>query len=125
MRDREWLVGDKCSYADLSFLTWAAIAPNILNTTHEEIDTEYPNYGAWLKKMNKRPSVIDMLKEKEVIAPPEKRYQLDHKIDDEQKKKMDEEVKLAKRGSNECGNGVSNGGSGTSNGYRPGETCTS
>ena len=61
---KEYLVGDKCSYADLSFIPWAVVAPMILG---EEFDfaAEYPNYHAWLERLLARPAVKKVLKDKE------------------------------------------------------------
>lgn len=54
-----WLVGDKCTYADLSFVTWSQIGEGVLkevgrNTSLEE---RYPRYAAWMARMVERPAV--------------------------------------------------------------------
>ena len=50
----EWLVGDKCTFADLSFVTWANIGGKM---DGGKSAGKYPAYDAWLAKLNDRPSV--------------------------------------------------------------------
>lgn len=54
--DGPWLVGNKLSYADLSFFMWQMMGP--MGCTKEEYDPEaYPNVKGWLERMNARESV--------------------------------------------------------------------
>jgi glutathione S-transferase len=58
LEGKEWLVGDKCTYADLSFYMWHIILP--LSMVFPEGETPlsaYPNVLAWHKRMAERPSV--------------------------------------------------------------------
>ncbi|KAL9097269.1 MAG: hypothetical protein Q9165_000696 [Trypethelium subeluteriae] len=60
LEGKEWLVGDKCTYADLSFVAWnAAIDFFMKGRPKEEWDpqTKYPNFARWQKSMLARPSV--------------------------------------------------------------------
>ena len=61
LEGKEYLVGDKCTYADLSFIPWAAIGSRLF--AQEKIDPEkdYPNYHAWLKRLHARPAVVKIL----------------------------------------------------------------
>ncbi|KAF2153571.1 glutathione S-transferase, partial [Myriangium duriaei CBS 260.36] len=53
-----WLVGDKCTYADLSFVTWAGVAKGLLVELHLEQKLEdYPRYTKWLERLGERPAV--------------------------------------------------------------------
>lgn len=54
-----WLVGDKCTYADLSFVTWAGIGEGVLKEVGklDGIAEKYPKYTAWLKALAERPEV--------------------------------------------------------------------
>ncbi|KAL2060942.1 hypothetical protein VTL71DRAFT_8994 [Oculimacula yallundae] len=63
----EWLVGDKCTIADLSFVTWDLMVPFIFGDEASKFDIEkkYPNYFAWNKKLMERPSVQKILKDKQ------------------------------------------------------------
>jgi len=64
LEGKEYLVGDKCTYADLSFVTWAAFAP--VAAGPHKIDWEaYPNYKAWLDRLNSRPAVKKVLEDKQ------------------------------------------------------------
>ena len=63
LEGKEYLVGDKCTYADLSFVTWYAIA-NYAAGPHK-IDWEaYPNYKAWMDRLSSRPAVKKVMEEK-------------------------------------------------------------
>lgn len=52
---KQWLVGDKCTYADLSFVPWYEIVPKLLKDN--DFETKYPNYSKWMAAMNDRESV--------------------------------------------------------------------
>ncbi|KAI9041808.1 uncharacterized protein KD926_006532 [Aspergillus affinis] len=54
LKTREWLVGDKCTYADLSFIAWQRWAPRYGG---EDIYKKFPGVGAWIERMKTRPSV--------------------------------------------------------------------
>lgn len=60
--DGPWLVGDKFSYADLSFINWQYGAQKAL--PKEEFDPEqYPHVKDWLDRMAKRPAIKKILDE--------------------------------------------------------------
>ena len=47
LKDREWLVGGKCTIADLSFITWNNAAINVSLKDFEGFDVEkYPAFHA-------------------------------------------------------------------------------
>ncbi|KAI4157727.1 MAG: hypothetical protein LQ342_008066 [Letrouitia transgressa] len=92
LSDKEYLVGGKCSYADLSFLTWCNIAPGILGADAEEVKQENPHYAAWMGRLLARPAVQKTLKDKERLAPPDKKYKLDHRVDEEEQKAIVEKT---------------------------------
>ena len=52
-----WLVGDKLTYADLSFVTWAGTGDGILKELGkaEGMDEKYPDYTRWMNAMRERP----------------------------------------------------------------------
>jgi glutathione S-transferase len=55
LEGRQYLVGDKCTYADLSFVTWAE---NGAFFAGDKIDlTKYKNFSAWLQRLKERESV--------------------------------------------------------------------
>jgi glutathione S-transferase len=56
LKTREWLVGDKCTYADLCFLPWQRWASKY-GTDGENLDKDFPHVAQWFKKLSDRPSV--------------------------------------------------------------------
>lgn len=58
--DGPWLVGNRLSYADLSFITWQKAAERILGDDYNE--TDFPTVAAWLNKMVSRPAVVKVYK---------------------------------------------------------------
>ncbi|KAJ5112866.1 glutathione S-transferase [Penicillium angulare] len=58
-----WLVGDKCTYADLSFVTWASIGEGLLHELNraDGLEEKYPRYTAWLASLKKREKVAKCL----------------------------------------------------------------
>lgn len=59
LEGKEYLVGDKVTIADLSFLTWDALIPWIFGDEMKDLDLEkkYPNWHAWDQRMRARPAV--------------------------------------------------------------------
>ncbi|KAI8663347.1 hypothetical protein NCS57_00935300 [Fusarium keratoplasticum] len=62
LKDREYLVGDKCTYADLCFVPWnrvALFAPFFKDTLWDRyrIEERFPNFLAWHRRLSSRPSV--------------------------------------------------------------------
>ncbi|KAF7590235.1 glutathione S- transferase, nitrogen catabolite repression regulator [Aspergillus hancockii] len=56
LKTREWLVGDKCTYADLCFLPWQRWASRYA-TDGEYLDRDFPHVAEWFKRLIERPSV--------------------------------------------------------------------
>ena len=55
LEGKDWLVGEKCTYADLSFVTWAEVGKGLLAQLGKlEILNKYPNYQRWMAVMNER-----------------------------------------------------------------------
>ena len=57
LRGKKWLVGDKCTFADLSFLPWHGIVPAIWKDEKLDIAGKYPDYHRWTEEMSARPAV--------------------------------------------------------------------
>ncbi|KAE8167856.1 glutathione S-transferase Ure2-like protein [Aspergillus tamarii] len=56
LETRQWLVGDKLSYADFAFVAWQNGAKSML--ADEGFDSDkFPHVAAWLERMNSRPTV--------------------------------------------------------------------
>jgi glutathione S-transferase len=60
LETREWLVGHKCSYADIAFLPWFDLVSRNLKD-HVDIYQEFPRIGDWLSKIKSRPAVSKTL----------------------------------------------------------------
>lgn len=59
---QDWLVGDKCTYADLSFVAWQRWGPRYGG---EDLYEKFPNVGAWMKRMESRPSVAKVYQDQD------------------------------------------------------------
>lgn len=69
---REWLVGGKYSYADVSFVTWyEAVVPRTVADAFD-ISEDFPNLQAWLDRIKARPAVAKVLKAKAALAAQKK-----------------------------------------------------
>ncbi|KAL3470509.1 glutathione S-transferase [Aspergillus californicus] len=66
LKGRQYLVGDKCTVADLSFVTWDLMIPWIFGEETEaiEIQKNYPDYYAWHQRLISRPHVAKVLADK-------------------------------------------------------------
>lgn len=58
---RDWLVGDKCTYADLAYVSWNAVMPMFLGQRPEWNIDDYPNFKRWNEAMLARPAVVKAL----------------------------------------------------------------
>ncbi|ETS77987.1 hypothetical protein PFICI_10049 [Pestalotiopsis fici W106-1] len=57
-----WLVGDKCTYADLAFVTWAHLGYGLLKQLNKLDQIEkYEKYAAWIKSLESRETVKKVL----------------------------------------------------------------
>ncbi|CAD6581305.1 MAG: hypothetical protein ASARMPRED_000578 [Alectoria sarmentosa] len=62
LANRDWLVGDKCTYADLSFVMWNAQIAFILKDAKDAWDpADYPYFTRWQDAMLARHSVKHVL----------------------------------------------------------------
>ena len=70
LKGKEWLVGDKCTYADLAFVMWNTSIDYIMSTGPVEWNSsEYPNFKRWQEAMLARESVkkvVSVRQEKEL-----------------------------------------------------------
>ncbi|KAK2596762.1 hypothetical protein QQS21_006157 [Conoideocrella luteorostrata] len=59
LEGREYLVGDKFTYADLAFLPWDRVIQGFSKTLWDEaeVDKKYPNFVAWHNRIGARPAV--------------------------------------------------------------------
>jgi glutathione S-transferase len=53
-----WLVGDKMTYADLSFVTWAWIGDGLMKELGKPaLGSSFPEYGKWMQRMEEGEAV--------------------------------------------------------------------
>ncbi|KAM0304945.1 hypothetical protein ACHAO8_011336 [Botrytis cinerea] len=73
---KEYLVGDKVTFADLAFVPWywgaeglEPVSPGLMKGLKEDL----PNFKAWLERLSARPSVQKaVVHRKQLSAPPKK-----------------------------------------------------
>lgn len=65
----EYLVGNKYTYADLSFIPWNMLLPFIFedgsDAFHAQVEKELPHYWAWWQRCFNRPAVQKMKKDRD------------------------------------------------------------
>ena len=61
---KEYLVGNKCTYADLAFVSWYQALPYLMGEDKFDFAGEYPNWHAWMERLVARPSVQKVTKDK-------------------------------------------------------------
>ena len=66
LQKHEYLVGDKCTFADLSFITWAQIVPGL--TAGQDVTSKHKAYTAWYEKITSRPAVKKVLEDKASVS---------------------------------------------------------
>ncbi|KAI1357857.1 thioredoxin-like protein [Xylaria arbuscula] len=60
-----WLVGDKCTVADLSWFIWEQIIGFLFARVGHTIEEgKYPHYEAWYKKIEERPSAQHAIRQR-------------------------------------------------------------
>ncbi|KAH9810468.1 glutathione S-transferase [Melampsora americana] len=62
---QEWLIGEKFTIADLSFIPWHFAAIKILDGT--DFSKEYPALDKWFKKMTERPAIKKVWNERNAL----------------------------------------------------------
>lgn len=67
LRKQSYLVGDKCTIADLAFITWDIMIPYICEgeAFMETLSEDFPYWTAWHKRLLERPAVERALKKKQ------------------------------------------------------------
>lgn len=66
---KEYLVGDKCTIADLIFVMWDYVSPYFFGEEYAtmELDKKYPKYWAWRERLMARPAVKKVLADKMAV----------------------------------------------------------
>ena len=58
---KDWLVGGKCSAADLSYVPFHSKLDFIMRDAKPDVEKEFPNVEAWFKRMMERETVQKMM----------------------------------------------------------------
>jgi glutathione S-transferase len=59
-----WLVGDKMTYADLSFVTWAWIGDGLMKELgNPALGSSFPEYVKWMQRMEEE-DVVKSIKDR-------------------------------------------------------------
>lgn len=56
LEGKEWLVGDKMTFADLAWVPYNSLLPLFFECAPEEALHDYPNVNAWHERMTSRAS---------------------------------------------------------------------
>lgn len=65
LADKEWLVGGKCSAADLSYVPFHSKLDFIMTEAAPDVEKDFPNVDAWYKRMLERDTVQKILKDRD------------------------------------------------------------
>jgi len=60
---KEYLVGEKCSYANLAFVPWQVWVPRFVGDAFDPAK-EFPNVQAWLDRLTSRPGAEAIIRER-------------------------------------------------------------
>lgn len=63
LAEKEWLVGGKCSAADLSFVPFHSKLGFTMGEAAPDVEKDFPNVHAWYKRMLERDAVQKMLRD--------------------------------------------------------------
>jgi len=66
--NQKWLVGDKCTYADISFVTWF-LNVDFATGKGSAWKEDYPVMSEWLDRLHARPAVKKIIDWKAEMAP--------------------------------------------------------
>ena len=65
LKDKDWLVGGKCSFADLAFVPWYGMVSFVDQESTLHLDKECPHYAKWMKALLDRPAVKKVMADKQ------------------------------------------------------------
>ncbi|KAI1822648.1 glutathione transferase [Xylaria intraflava] len=67
LKDREWLVGDKMTYADMAFVPYNYALHLLLKKPETEVFGDYPNVAAWHERLISRTSWARAIEVREAL----------------------------------------------------------
>ncbi|KAI9657255.1 MAG: glutathione S- transferase, nitrogen catabolite repression regulator [Alyxoria varia] len=59
-----WLVGDKCTYADVAFVSWNSIIPFLWPEEGQNVVDAHPNFKKWHEALMARPAIAKVLQDR-------------------------------------------------------------
>ena len=65
LANKEWLIGDKCSAADLSYVPFHSKLDFIMREAAPDVERDFPNVDAWYKRMLQRGTVQKVLNDRD------------------------------------------------------------
>lgn len=65
LANKEWLIGDKCSAADLSYVPFHSKLEFIMREAAPDVERDFPNVDAWYKRMLQRGTVQKILNDRD------------------------------------------------------------
>ena len=65
LKGKDWLVGGKCTFADLAFVPWYGMVSFINQEGTLDLDKDCPNYAKWMKALLERPAVKKVMADKQ------------------------------------------------------------
>jgi len=68
LQGKEYLVGDKLTYADLAFITCYHSVARFPGLSTDDLRFEAPNFSAWMDRLLARPAVAKVLAEKAALT---------------------------------------------------------
>lgn len=72
LEGKSYLVGDKCTYADLAFFPWTWAHPMVFQDDKVDIEKDYPHYHAWIERVAARPTVKKIVEDRQKAIEQEK-----------------------------------------------------
>ncbi|KAJ5360085.1 Glutathione transferase [Penicillium concentricum] len=64
LQGKQYLVGDKFSYADVAFLPWYLVTIQFELDVEKDMAKAFPNVVAWLKRVQERPSIAKSVQDR-------------------------------------------------------------
>jgi glutathione S-transferase len=66
LQDKDFLIGDKYSYVDASFLPWYAIVFSLF-ADRFDVEIDHPHLHAWLERIKARPAISKSIQDRNAI----------------------------------------------------------
>ena len=63
-KNKDWLVGGKCTFADLSFTVWHWVILMADDALYKELEAEFPTWKKWTDRMQERPIVQKLFQQR-------------------------------------------------------------